>query len=418
MIFRLRHIVVFLMGLIILNIIIFQSNSFVDKVKIKEKVSMKIFSQALEELGSSENFGKDVSLLLSIVKNNKSIPVIILDKRDNIKDFKNIDYSKIKTKKLLRKQIEMMRAYQPPIAIDLDGDDIPDQYVYYNESNLLNGLTYYPFIIIFMVLFLVFFIYYILLTTKKGEQNKTWAAMAKETAHQIGTPLSSIIGWLEFLKMEPIRNKQVLSEIKNDLTRLQVITDRFSKIGTKPIFEEHNIVELIQNNIYYLQQRLSDKTNIKFRSQQQEDYIKINKYLFEWVLENMIKNSVDSMKGQGTITIEIESTTEKTKIYIKDTGKGIPKMDFQKIFDMGFTTKKRGWGLGLSLVKRIIQDYHKARVYVVKSIPNQETVFAISFLKKKRTKRETIWGVAKDILSYLKIVKNDKNAHRQNAKIR
>ena len=407
MAFRIRHIIISSIGLIIFTIIIVGSGSFVDKIKKNEEARVRVLARALEELAVSKNFGKDASLLLSIIENNNSIPVIVVNSLGAIEDFKNIDYSEIRTPRLLKKQLDIMEKYYPPIPIFLGRKKVPDQYVYYSNSTLLNDLKYYPFIIIFMISILVFFIYYILLTTKKSEENKIWVSIAKETAHQIGTPLSAISGWLEILKTNPSRNIEELPKIKEDLTRLNIITDRFSKIGSKPMFKRHNIVKLIQNNINYLQKRLSNRINIIFHHPKQEEYVKLNKLLFEWVLENMIKNSVDSMRGEGTITIEIESTEEKTKIYIKDTGRGIPITHFTKIFDTGFTTKKRGWGMGLSLVKRVIKDYHKARVYVVKSTPNEETIFAINFLKKRRDRKQIILSIARKFLKSIKF-KNTK----------
>ena len=263
----------------------------------------------------------------------------------------------------------------------MNGEVILTQYLYYEDSYLLKQLRFYPTLQL-LVIFLFIFVSYIAFSrSRRSEQNQVWAGMAKETAHQIGTPLSSMMAWLEILKAKPELDS-ITTELNKDIQRLETITERFSKIGSKPKLEMENISNLLTNTIGYLQYRLSDKVKIGLNTQNPQLKIPLNSILFEWVIENICKNAVDAMKGEGEINIELEEDENYLKIHISDTGKGISKSAYKSIFKPGFTSKKRGWGLGLSLTKRIIEDYHSGKVYVKSSEINKGSTFCISLHKR------------------------------------
>ena len=252
------------------------------------------------------------------------------------------------------------------------------QLVYYGNSPLLNKLKYYPVALLLIIILFGAVVYNFYRATKMATQNKLWAGMAKETAHQIGTPLSSLIGWLEILKLDNVEESTIV-EIEKDITRLQTITDRFSKIGSEPVLEKRNIIEDTKNTVDYLQTRVSQQVTFTFKAPENPIFVEINPALHSWTIENLIKNAIDAMKGKGHLTINISELEDIVKIKISDTGKGIPKNQFNKVFEPGFTTKKRGWGLGLSLTKRIVQEYHKGKIKVVQSEIGKGTTMQISF---------------------------------------
>jgi len=250
--------------------------------------------------------------------------------------------------------------------------------VYFGDSPLLNKLKYYPIALLLIIILFGAVVYNFYRATKMATQNKLWAGMAKETAHQIGTPLSSLIGWLEILKMENIEESTII-EIEKDINRLQTITDRFSKIGSEPVLEKRDIVEDTNKTVDYLRTRVSQQVNFYFEAPQNPIYVEINPALHSWTIENLVKNAIDAMKGKGSLNIVISELEDIVKISISDTGKGIPKNQFTKIFEPGFTTKKRGWGLGLSLTKRIVQEYHKGKIKVAQSEIGKGTTMQISY---------------------------------------
>jgi signal transduction histidine kinase len=252
------------------------------------------------------------------------------------------------------------------------------QLVYYGNSPLLNKLKYYPVALLLIIILFGAVVYNFYRATKMATQNKLWAGMAKETAHQIGTPLSSLIGWLEILKMENIEESTIV-EIEKDINRLQTITDRFSKIGSEPVLEKRDIVEDTHKTIDYLQTRVSQQVSFSFKAPEYPIYVEINPALHSWTIENLVKNAIDAMKGKGSLNIVISELEDIVKISITDTGKGIPKNQFTKVFEPGFTTKKRGWGLGLSLTKRIVQEYHKGKIKVAHSEIGKGTTMQISY---------------------------------------
>jgi signal transduction histidine kinase len=272
------------------------------------------------------------------------------------------------------RQLEKMKSETEPIEIEL-GDGIV-QYVYYRNSTLLVQLTYYPYIQLGVILLFILVAYLAFSASRRAEQNQVWVGLSKETAHQLGTPISSLIGWVELLK-EKHPDKKLVSELEKDAGRLEEITERFSKIGSKPILSNSNILEVLKESIAYLESRTSDQVIFTFDSDRQDYEVPINRVLFQWVVENLCKNSVDAMEGSGTIKISVSDQHKQVLIDFEDSGKGIPKNRQKTIFKPGFTTKRRGWGLGLSLAKRIIEIYHKGKIFVLHSEPGKGTVIRI-----------------------------------------
>ena len=290
----------------------------------------------------------------------------------------NLDSIKSLNPKYLQKQLAIMKVQNQPIEIIYNGKN--KQFIYYKNSDLLNKLTYYPLALILILILFLGVIYLFFSSNKAAETNKLWTGMAKETAHQIGTPLSSLLGWIAILKMEKV-DETYIHEIEKDVHRLNTIANRFSKIGSKPELKKENIVEITKQAFDYLESRSSKQIAFSFYSSDNNIYTKVNEELFGWVIENLIKNAIDAMLRKGELILTIENTPKKVKITVSDTGKGIPKKLFKQIFKPGFTTKKRGWGLGLSLVKRIVNEYHKGKVFVLESEQGKGTTFRI-VLKK------------------------------------
>jgi two-component system, sporulation sensor kinase D len=277
----------------------------------------------------------------------------------------------------LKEQLEIMKKQNKPIAINYLGQT---DYIYYKDSDLLNKLTYYPLALILILLLFLAVIYLFYSSNKIAETNKLWTGMAKETAHQIGTPLSSLLGWIAILKMEKTDDIYI-KEIEKDVVRLNTIANRFSKIGSTPKLNKENIVTVTKQAYDYLESRSSKQIVFYFKTSDTEIITNLNLELFSWVIENLIKNAIDAMQKEGVLELKIENTLKKVKITVSDTGKGMPKKLFKQIFKPGFTTKKRGWGLGLSLSRRIVEDYHKGQIFVQKSEIDKGTIFEISLNK-------------------------------------
>jgi hypothetical protein len=279
----------------------------------------------------------------------------------------------------LKSYLKTLKSENDPIELDLKGTV---QYIYYGNSDILNKLKYYPMTIAIIIFLLIGVIYFFFTTSKASEQNKLWAGMAKETAHQIGTPLSSLVGWNEILKTENV-NPEYILEIDKDIERLKVITERFSKIGSIPNLEEVDIVEETKNAYTYLQSRSSKLINFSLNLPDQPIHVSLNPQLYSWTIENLVKNAIDAMRGKGDLKIDLVDDPKRVFIRINDTGKGIPKSKFTKIFEPGYTSKSRGWGLGLSLSKRIIEEYHLGKIRVLRSEIGKGTTFQITLRKSE-----------------------------------
>ena len=363
-----------LISLIIVSLILWNTYTFFQKFKQEERIKMEILATAQKEIATNIDLNADVDLPLKVIESNSNIPMILVNEKGTIEYFQNLDSIKSLNPKYLANQLAKMKSENEPIKVSYNRKNI--QFIYYRNSDLLNKLTYYPVALIFILLLFLSVIYMFYNANKVAETNKLWTGMAKETAHQIGTPLSSLLGWIAILKMEKIEDKYV-EEIEKDVSRLNTIANRFSKIGSKPELKKENIVAQTKQAFDYLESRSSKQISFEFRSVNNEINTNINKELFGWVIENIIKNSMDAMLGKGHLLLTIENPSKKVKITISDTGKGISKKLYKQIFKPGFTTKKRGWGLGLSLSKRIIEDYHKGSVFVQKSEIDKGTSFQI-----------------------------------------
>lgn len=337
---------------------------------------MEIVATAMKEFATNQDLNADVSLEDKIIKSNTSIPMILVDEDGNIgaNSYLNLDTIKAKNPEYLKAQLEIMKEQNNPIEITFAKNR--KQYIYYRNSDLLNKLSYYPLTLILILALFLSLIYMMFTSSKIAEQNKLWTGMAKETAHQIGTPLSSLLGWIAILKMENI-DKKYINEIEKDVHRLNTIANRFSKIGSLPKLKRMDLISVTKNAYEYLEYRSSKQISFKFISDEKELFCNINEELYEWVIENLIKNAIDAMLGKGELILSVASDNNKIIINISDTGKGMVKSQFRKIFNPGFTTKKRGWGLGLSLSKRIIEDYHTGKILVKNSEINKGTTFQI-----------------------------------------
>jgi signal transduction histidine kinase len=333
---------------------------------------------------SQKSFATDnyFDLISFINTNNKTVPVILVDDKGNILSSNNIDEHIENDSVALHEYMQTLKSSNKPIKIRLKNGN---NFIYYGNSALITQLKYYPLALLLIIFLFLLLIYNYYNSTKIAVQNKLWAGMAKETAHQIGTPLSSIMGWIEILKSSDI-DEGIIDELDKDVNRLQTITERFSKIGSEPTLEKHDVVEQINHALSYLKTRFSTKVAFEINSPAYPIYVMLNPPLFGWTFENLIKNAIDAMKGRGKITVDIIDDKDFINIYVSDTGIGIAPSNFKKVFEPGFTTKKRGWGLGLSLTKRIIEEYHQGQIKVDKSEAGKGTTFKISLKIKEKTR--------------------------------
>ena len=376
-------VMLFMAAVIIGSASLLYTNYLVDKLDQEERKKIELWAEATRQLANSGMGPVNNALATRIIQENSTIPIILTNEVGEIIGSRNIHESIDLGSKHLQKHLERMKNAHDPIQIEvkMNSEVILTQYLYYEDSYLLKQLRYYPALQL-MVIFLFILVSYIAFSrSRRSEQNQVWAGMAKETAHQIGTPLSSMIAWIEILRGKPDLDN-ITTELDKDVKRLETITERFSKIGSKPKLQMVNISDVLMNTVSYLQNRLSEKVTINLNTENPKMHIPINAVLFEWVIENICKNAVDAMKGEGQINIDLFETEDYLKVHISDTGKGIPKNAFKSIFKPGFTSKKRGWGLGLSLTKRIIEDYHSGRIYVKSSEINKGSTFCISMHKR------------------------------------
>ncbi len=377
-IFRSRHRrPIILAGLLLVVGVIFWNSYLLFRyLKQQERTKMEIWSQAVEKIISSP-LDADIDLPSMILIRNKTIPVIMTDSTGRIIQTYNLPGIE-KDTVALRHKLAQFAAQNEPLRIQLANGW---QELYYGNSRLLNQLTWYPVILIIIFLLFAAVVYLYYKTTRVSEQNLLWAGMAKEAAHQIGTPLSSLLGWLELLKTDPTLVEP--AEMEKDIQRLRIISERFAKIGSRPKLQPADLRELIQQSVrYFRARRLPENIRIHIDLPEHPLTAMLNPDLFRWVLENLIKNAIDAMPEGGEIRIGlVDETPREIRISIADTGKGIPKNLWKKIFEPGFTTKKRGWGLGLSLVKRIVENYHRGRIFVFRSEPGKGTEIHIKLHK-------------------------------------
>ena len=371
---------------------LFVTNRLVKQLKNEERKKIELWAHATKHLVSITGEG-DYSLAIKVISENSNIPVILVDECDSILEHRNFNYhSKVDsfllklglikkkeiTKSYLRSELIEIRAGEEiPIEIDIIGDK---QWIYYKDSALLYQLRYYPIYQLGFIGLFMFIAYFMFSASRNSEQNKVWAGMAKETAHQIGTPLSSLMAWVELLK-EKEGTESMVFEMDKDIKRLETITDRFSKIGSKSVLREVDVVQLISQSVEYLKSRMPVNTLFTLDFPNKKIIIPVNSILLEWVVENLVKNAVDAMKGKGEIKISITENANNLILNITDTGGGIDRSILKNIFKPGVTSKKRGWGLGLSLSKRIVEQYHKGSIFVMQSKKGVGTTFCIHLPK-------------------------------------
>lgn len=350
------------------------TNILVNNLAEEERKKVELWAKATNLIANSDVSGESLEFLLSVIQNNETIPVIVVDEDSNILFKRNLDSLKSDDPKYLQRKLHEMMVENPPIEIPILNST--KQYFYYSKSTILKKLTYYPIIQIGIILLFIFIAYLAFSSSRKAEQNQVWVGLSKETAHQLGTPISSLMAWLEILKLKDNSNTHI-AELEKDILRLNKITDRFSKIGSRPILKPDNILISINNTIIYLKNRASKKVTIQLSSEKKEIILPLNSSLFEWVIENVCKNAIDAIEGDGLIQIKVSESDSNVIVDIADNGKGIAKSKFKTIFKPGFTTKDRGWGLGLSLVKRIIEEYHDGKIFVASSELGKGTTFRI-----------------------------------------
>jgi len=376
---RITKYIFLFIALLIVAASLYFTNSLANKLEYEERKQMEVWSGAMRRFndinpGDTLNF----ELIWKIIESNKQIPVIIADKHNNIINYVNINNVPKDMNRFFIKKINRFKSQNPPIELSVSDNE--KQYIYYDNSQLLKQLEYFPYIQLALITAFLLICFWAFAADKKAEQNSVWVGLSKETAHQLGTPISSLMAWEEILKNENMSQNSV-NEIGKDIKRLKTISDRFSKIGSMPALTEENIVKIIENSINYVKQRTSNKVNYLIKTSQDCIKVFICVPLFEWVIENICKNAVDAMSGIGQINFNILSQKNTVIIDITDTGKGIAKKQFKDIFKPGYTTKQRGWGLGLSLSKRIIENYHKGKIFVKSSDIGKKTTFRI-ILKK------------------------------------
>ena len=372
-------------GLVILAVIfvfssLYYANSLGLKLAKEERKKVELWASATVQLINA-NENTDINFLLDIIIQNKTIPVILVNEHDEIITHKNLDSLKVlKGKDYLANQLISMKDAKEPIVIHISEDQ--KNYIYYKDSHLLTQLKLFPIIQIGILGFFMLIAYMIFNISRSAEQNQVWAGMAKEAAHQLGTPISSLVAWIELLKSklssrQNIDSTSILSEMQADIDRLNLISERFSKIGSEPILTSTNIINEIKNSTEYVLKRASKDIQFVFPIHKGEIWVDINPQLFNWVLENLLKNALDAMDSNGRISINVEKHIKDVFIDISDSGHGMAKSNFKLVFNPGYSTKKRGWGLGLSLSKRIIEQYHKGKIFVLKSTINEGTTFRI-----------------------------------------
>jgi len=371
--------ILFFSALVIASSSLIYTNFIVKKIADSERKKIELWAEAYKEV-QEVDLDEELSMtVFKIIQENKTIPVILADEKDSIIAYINLDTTKIRKKDYLQKQLSIMKESREAIVIDYYQGK--KNFIYYQDSLILKQLVYYPYIQLAIVFLFVLAAFFAFRSSQRAEENQVWVGMSKETAHQLGTPISSLLAWIEMLKLND-EDHTVVDEVTKDINRLETITERFSKIGSKPVLKETNVIEILDSSVEYLKRRTSSKVAYILNFGKYDTVnVPLNVALFEWVVENLCKNAIDAMAGIGSITIDVTNNPKNIFIEITDTGKGIPKSKYKTVFRPGYTSKKRGWGLGLSLAKRIIEIYHKGKIFVKTSEVGKGTTFKI-ILKK------------------------------------
>jgi two-component system, sporulation sensor kinase E len=358
------------------------TNILVRKLSDREQQLIDLYARGMRFMLSAESDENTVFIQDNIIDSNKTVPVILTDEEENVVDYKNLTFPKNisegRKSELLRREIDKMKAQHNPIVVQWAVNS--RNYIFYKDSALLTQLRYYPYVQLTVIACFAWMAYFAFSYSRKAEQNRVWVGLAKETAHQLGTPLSSLMAWLDYLKSSPkFENEPIVDELGKDVRRLEIITERFSNIGSVPALQDECILRVTEHAIAYLQNRVSKKIDFSVTAEFPADTpAKVNIPLYEWVIENICKNAIDAMEGKGSISLRLaKSGKDQISIDITDTGKGIPKSKLNDVFLPGYTTKKRGWGLGLALSKRIIENYHRGKLYVKSSEIGKCTTFRL-----------------------------------------
>ena len=349
------------------------------KLAVEERKRAELLFEAQRKIINAEMTDPNLDFYGKVIENNETVPVIVLDSLDNISFMRNIDPAKMKNPRYLKKKLEQMKEASDPIIVNVTPKE--RQFLYYSKSTILTKLTVYPFVQLGIILLFILVAYFAFSSSRNAEQNQVWVGLSKETAHQLGTPISSLLAWLEMMKLKS-SDPDLLIELEKDVKRLEKITERFSKIGSRPILKKDNLITVISSAVNYLKTRSSGSVKFNVHLTSEELLVPINASLFEWVIENICKNAIDATNGKGEVDIFISDHNQVVYVDVSDTGKGISKGLFKTIFKPGYTTKERGWGLGLSLAKRIVEEYHDGRIFVHQSEIGKGTVIRI-VLKKQ-----------------------------------
>ncbi len=355
---------------------IFYSNFISKKIEAEEREKINQWVEANKFIASAPP-NVDLTLASGIQQKNTDIPIIWTNENDSIIDSRNIDSSLINSSpNFLKEKLKEFKSAHPPIVLQLSKQPFVADKYYYGDSKLLIQVRYFPIVQLLIVALFIFITFYAISVRNKSTQNQVWAGMAKETAHQLGTPISSLQGWVEMLK-EQEGNSTISAEMEKDVNRLKLISDRFGKIGSSPHLEESDIIEQVEKMVAYIKRRSTQKVSFILDRPEEKVFAQISEPLFDWVIENLLKNALDAINGKGTIIVKIKNLPSKVIVDVSDSGRGISKQNISKVFKPGFTTKKRGWGLGLSLAKRIIEQYHSGQLFVKSSEAGKGTTFRI-----------------------------------------
>ncbi len=401
---RIWKVVFLAISLVLVALFLYISNNLVKDLAEQERERMEIWANATRELATMGSGGEvddegnpigtsatDVDFLLSIIEANHNIPVLLVDDQDNILQHRNFrlpepedslafEISPVNME-YLNKKLRHLKGTQNKIEINID--KVTTQFLYYEDSTLLRRLAYFPYIQLAVLILFFAIAYFALMSIKRAEQNKVWVGLSKETAHQLGTPISSLMAWTQLLDSMGV-DKSIVNDMDKDVKRLSTIADRFSKIGSMPDKELVSINEAVTSSLEYMRARIPKRVNLYIHTNEQTNNgVMLSQTLFAWVMENLTKNAVDAMDGAGQLDITVEDSPNNVVILVKDTGKGIARKNFKNVFNPGFTTKKRGWGLGLTLVKRIIEEYHNGQIYIKESEVGKGTTFGIELPKVK-----------------------------------
>ena len=374
-------------SVIVVALFVYFSNGLIEDLSQQERERMQIWADATKEIIDTSNAAidgeggdVDVEFLLSIIEGNRNIPVLLVDDHDNILDKRNFDLPdkndefSLANQQFLEQKLHDLKGSTNVIEIEISPEN--RQYLYYEDSTLLKSLSIYPYIQLLVMLAFIAVVYFAVTSTKRAEQNRVWVGLSKETAHQLGTPISSLMAWMELLRDLGV-DAETVGEMDKDVKRLSTIASRFSKIGSKPQMESENLNDVVTRSASYMSSRISSRISLTINCCDHTLPVKMSAPLFEWVMENLIKNAVDAMEGSGAITVTTAVDRSTAYIEVADTGKGISRKNFKTVFNPGFTTKSRGWGLGLTLAKRIIEQYHSGKIYVRTSEPGVGTTFRI-----------------------------------------